>query len=186
MKYRFSFLMMLFLTIVLAGCKGKKEIKRADILFNKGKGIFRSIDFDMNLETAKKSETAPLANGTEDYLRYEITEVNGNPLEFIEMEYMFEKNRLDRIMVFYGVDSKEAADGLFYGVLDYFTKKFGGSASNDSGWRTWQLEDKKGLPGNIEIMIKKESEENIHGVDIEIVKYYKDEEKPATSLLYLP
>jgi hypothetical protein len=186
MTHKFSLFIIALLMLSVAGCKGKKEMKRADVLFNKGKGIFRNVDFDMDLETAKKNETAPLANSAEDYLRYEITNMNGKAGEYVEIEYMFDKNRLDRMMVYYSVDSKNAADGLFIDVLGYFTKKYGGTMSNDKEWRTWQLEDKKGQRGTIEIMIKKEDRDNVFGVDIEMVKYYKDEEKPATSLLYIP
>jgi hypothetical protein len=185
MKFRLPFLLLLALAVIASGCKGKKEPARAEILFSKkSKGIFRNVDFD--IETVKKNETAPLVNSSEDYLRYEIADVNGNKMEFIEFEYMFENNRLDRIMVFYTVERKEHADGLYFGVLDYFTKKFGGTSGHHDAWRTWELEDKKGLPGKIEIMTKKQTEENIFGVDIEMVKYYKDEEKKPTSLLYLP
>jgi hypothetical protein len=182
MNFRFSFLLLITISIIAASCNSNKEKKRAAILFEKGKGIFRNIDFDMDIETVQQNEKAPLANSADDYLRYEIENIN-NTNEFLQIEYMFDKQRLDRIMVYYKVAKKEDAEKLFNEVHEHYVKKFGESADNESGWLTWELKDKGGMPGNIEIMISKESKPDMFGVDIEMVKYYKDEQKPATSLL---
>jgi hypothetical protein len=124
MKFRLPFLLLLALAVIASGCKGKKEPARAEILFSKkSKGIFRNVDFDMDIETVKKNETAPLVNSSEDYLRYEIADVNGNKMEFIEFEYMFENNRLDRIMVFYTVEPKRTCRRIIFRSARLFYKK---------------------------------------------------------------
>jgi hypothetical protein len=163
-------------------CQQQKVKKRSDILFEKGKGIFRSVDFDMTMEAVMQREKAPLVNSAEDYLRYEIQHIN-NTREFIQIEYMFSRQRLDRIMVYYHVERKEDADQLFNEARAYFEKKFGKSTDIESGWLIWELDDRGGLPGTIEIMISNESRRDMYGLDIEMVKYYKDEEKTTSFIL---
>ena len=166
--------------LLFAACKTEPE-SRSAILLSDDTGIFRNISFDYDIETVKKNETAPLVNSTEDYLRYEIKNINKTS-EYAEFEYHFSKNRLDLITVYYATTTKEEAEQLFNEVKKIYDKKFGAGKSDDSGWQMWEFEDKEGTAGNIEIMMKHESNNDLHGLDIELVKYYKDERRTASTL----
>lgn len=155
--------------------------KQSEVLIANGLGIFRSINFDMDIENVKKYETATLVNATEDYLRYEIKKIN-NSSEYVEIEYHFSKERLDLITVFYSAENEVALKKLFDEMKKHYSNKYGNATGDDAGWQRWEFEDTEGLPGSIEIMMKYESLNDVHGLDIEIVKYYKDERKTASIL----
>jgi hypothetical protein len=169
------------ITLLLITSCNEKPASRTSILLSEDSGIFRNISFDLDIDAVKKNETAPLANATEDYLRYELKNINKTS-EYAEFEYHFSKNRLDLITVYYATTTKKEAEQLFNEVKKIYDKKFGASKSDDSGWQMWEFEDKEGSPGNIEIMMKHESNNDLHGLDIELVKYYKDERRTASTL----
>ncbi len=133
----------------------------------------------MNIESVKKFESAPLVNSTENYLRYEIKKIN-NTNEYAEIEYHFSKEHLDLITVYYSAENSADIEALFKEMITYYTEKYGEAVSDDSGWKRWEFEDKEGIPGTIEIMMKQESVNDIFSLDIELVKYYADERKSAS------
>jgi hypothetical protein len=169
-------LFIIAMVIIASGCN--RQSKRVETLIASGLGIFRSVNFDMDIESVKKFETAPLVNSTENYLRYEIKKIN-NTNEYAEIEYHFSKDRLDLITVYFSAEKTEDIEALFQEMITYYTEKYGEVVSDDSGWKRWEFEDKEGLPGSIEIMMKQESVNDIFSLDIELVKYYSDERKSA-------
>jgi len=180
MSFSANSIFTLFITIVVflaSGCN--THSLRSEVLIASGLGIFRSVNFDMDIESVKKLESAPLVNSTENYLRYEINKIN-NTNEYAEIEYHFSKERLDLITVYYSAEKIEDIEALFQEMIVYFTEKYDNPASDDSGWKRWEFEDKEGIPGTIEIMMKQESVNNIFSLDIEMVKYYTDERKSAS------
>jgi hypothetical protein len=164
------------MVICFSSCNTKS--KQSEVLIANGLGIFRSINFDMDIENVKRYETATLVNATEDYLRYEIQKIN-NTSEYVEIEYHFSKGRLDLITVFYSAENEVALKKLFEEMKTHYNKKYGTATSNNAGWERWEFEDREGLPGNIEIMMRYENLNNVYGLDIEMVKYYTDEAEPS-------
>lgn len=168
----------LFVVTAISFSSCNTKSKQSEVLIANGLGIFRSINFDMDIENVKKYETATLVNATEDYLRYEIQKIN-NTSEYVEIEYHFSKERLDLITVFYSAENEAALKKLFEEMKAYYNEKHGKAISNNTGWEHWEFEDKEGLPGNIEIMMKYEILNDVYGLDIEMVKYYTDGSKPS-------
>jgi hypothetical protein len=171
-------LFILMWAILFCGCKSKPP-KAAEILLGNSKNVFREVGFDMDMNTVKKNETASLVNSAEDYLRYEIKNIEGKSSQYAEIEYHFDHNRLDLITVYQNTANELDIEPLFNDVKLHFNKKYGESKSNKAGWETWAFEDKEGEQGNIEIMLKGVNENGLFGIDIELVKYYKDEQKQA-------
>ncbi len=175
------FLIFILLSICFFSCK-QSPPTRLELLTGDGKSMFRSIQFDMDLVSVKNKETESLVSSAKDYLRYEIREVFNNTNEYIEIEYLFDKDRLDRIMVYHALENKEEVASLLHDLHAHFTNRFGKGINNEFGWMTWEFEDNNGLPGVIEIMINGNSNQGDHGVDIEMVKYYKDDIRKPVSL----
>lgn len=169
-----SYIIPVIAMMCFSACQPTPQEKRLKLLLAEEKGFFRNIYFDMNAEEVRQLETAPLANSLDDYLRYEIYS-SDHPAEFLQIEYFFNKNRLDRIMIFYNLSYPEDTDKLFEAVQSYFSQKFGNSLTSSNEWQHWKITDKTGLPGTIEIMLSKQTSSDMTGIDIELVKYYKSD-----------
>lgn len=166
------------ISILITACN-EKAFDINSLIKTSENSIFRNINFDADIEEVKKRETAPMINSTDNYLRYEILPDEENTV-LAEFEYHFSKNKLDLITVYLSSPDENSINTIFKTLNENFEKKYGRSNSNDLGWKSWEVIDKEGLPGNIDIMLRKDKKDENYNIDMELVKYYFEEKNPVT------
>ena len=146
-----------------------------------GTGLLRGIELDLSVADVRKIEKDSLNEETTTFLGYLVPGKEKG--EKMEVEYSFnEQGKLDLMSVFYYLDKDDDAEHMVAALKKYFEKKLGPSKKDELGWYTWQFRDKKGLPGDVEIVLNKKVEAKSKVVDLEIVKYYDSEAGSSRSL----
>ncbi|HXH18990.1 MAG TPA: hypothetical protein VNJ07_07885, partial [Chitinophagales bacterium] len=98
--------------------------------------------------------------------------------ESLEVEYFFNKNdQLDLIIAFYNLTDSTQLHPLAGELRRYFERKFGRARQDEMGWYHWELDDRTGEKGAIEISLTGETEEGYRGIELELSKYYEHEER---------
>ncbi len=142
------------------------------------KHMFRGLDFDMTPDEVRRNETLQPDLEYPDYLRYRLLADSIAAGESVELEYFFNnKNQLDLMITFYNLSDKEAIQPLADELKRYLERSYGRPKQDELGWYHWQLDDKTGEEGSIEINLVGETEEGYMGVELEMTKYYENEER---------
>ena len=140
--------------------------------------MFRGLDFDMSLQEVKEKETLPPDLEYGDYLRYHILADSVSAGESMDVEYFFNKNnRLDLMIAFYNLRDKDVLHPLADELKRYLERNYGRPQQDELGWYHWEFDDKTGENGTIEINLVGETEEGYMGVELEMTKYYENEER---------
>ena len=140
--------------------------------------MFRGLAFDMKLADVKQSETVRPDVEYEDYLRYRLFADSIASGESVDMEYFFNKNnQLDLMIAFYNLADEDDLHPLADELRRYFERSYGRARLDEQGWYHWQFDDKKGESGSIEVNLVGETEKGYMGVEIEMIKYYENEER---------
>ena len=143
---------------------------------------FRGLHFDLKKETVKSAEIAKPEAEYDDYLRYNLLADSVASGESLELEYFFnKKDQLDLIIAFYNTGSSEVINSVIDELKDYFENRYGTARKDENGFYHWEFDDKGEIPGTIEIHLTGETEEGYMGIEIELLKYYQDEKKLATT-----
>lgn len=141
-------------------------------------GFFRGISFDVSPEEVQKTEDALITEAGEYYLSYE--QVPDRMGEHIEIEYSFNNDKkLDFIATYYVLPDAETVEAVTKSVQSYLDKKYGEGKKDELGWHIWEIDDKTGEPGTIEIVMNSDIDMagESYGVDMEMVKYYDYEQE---------
>ncbi|MDX2002157.1 MAG: hypothetical protein SFW35_06985 [Chitinophagales bacterium] len=175
-----SYTLFLLIAVLFSSCDSfwlKDKHTRA--VLKSEKGFIRGVEFDMTKEQVKKIEKDTLVEESERFLGY-VNELNKGK-DHLQVEYFFnEKNQLDQIMINYYLNEEDDVQDLIADLTEYFNKKIGPGKKDEAGWNIWNYEDKKGAPGNVDILLFRKLD-NTYGriVDLEIVKYYNWEESES-------
>jgi hypothetical protein len=174
MRSVFRLLPLLCLLTLFASCNGLFMDKRTKAVIKSGDGLLRGVELDMTLPQVRAIETDTLVEENASFLGYVRERKRGK--DHLEVEYSFNpEGKLDLIMIYYYMEKEEDAKKLVADLKEYFDKKIGASKTDEMGWQVWEYPDKKGLAGNVEIILNKKVDEQGRVVELEIVKYYQAE-----------
>lgn len=170
-----ALLFVLLTGLLFASCHQLFMDKRAKLMLNGEKGLFRGLELDMTLPEVRKIATDSIDEEDENFLGYVLPGLDKS--ERLELDYSFnEQGKLDLIVANYYLAKDEDAEHMIAELKQFFDKKVGASKQDEKGWQVWQYRDKKGLPGDVEIVLNKTVSEKGKNVDLEIVKYYDSEQ----------
>ncbi len=178
----FSCSRLLFLSVIVlffCGCNDFKHLSdRGKLLVKTKEQLFRGVDFDMKLNEVRELEEIQPHTEYADYLLYRISGDSIGKGETIDVEYFFnKKNQLDLIIAFYNLSDKTTIRPLVQELKGYYEKKYGKPKEDEFGWFHWEIRDKSGEKGVIEINLVGETEEGYMGVELELIKYYEYEKR---------
>lgn len=165
--------LILFTLIAVFGCDPYKRLdEQAKLMVGADEGYLRGVWFDWTKDQVMATETAPLTEEYSDYLVYTVTE--GVDTGYIEVEYMFnEQGQLDRIGAYYYTSDSVLTQQLTDQIRKYFDRKFGSYTEDEYGWWGWEFRTDEGEPGEIEVSLMAEYDDNPYaGVELLIDKYY--------------
>lgn len=174
---RLSILSILF-TLLFASCKDFEDFNpHTKFILKSEEMMFRGIQFDKDKGAIKEAEQVAPEEEFPDYVRY-LLSFEDNKDYTLDLEYFFNNdNRLDMIIAYYSLKTEEEQSLVFDELTREFTKRFGPGEEDELGWYTWKFKDQIGVPGQIEIILNTEkNDENGLGIDVELVKYYDFEQ----------
>ncbi len=167
------------LLLAFTGCNEFKNLSpRSKIIVKSKEMLFRGVDFDYTIQSVKAAEEIEPELEYKDYLRFKIKADSIGSGESVDLEYFFnKKDQLDMIIAFYNLTDKSRIEPLANELKRYFERKFGRAQQDEMGWYHWEMTDKSGLTGTVEVNLIGETEEGYMGLELELIKYYENERR---------
>ncbi len=174
-----ALLLAVSLLVIFSSCIDFKHLsRRGKLLFKSKQKTFRGIHFDMSLQNVKEKEELKPDIEYKDYLHYTIQADSIVAGESLDLEYFFNKDdRLDMMIAFYNLADENAIHEFADEIKSYLERKYGRPRQDESGWYHWEFADKGSVPGSIEINLMGETEKGYMGIELELIKYYENEER---------